>query len=254
MKIYSNSVCVQSKVPTIAFGTTGRYHKCPNGDEFGTNSWFFRDDMDWKRLARFEKQHFYNKNRVNIIQFASSDGSEAYTQIIALLENLPLKNAEKFFPIKAYDIDEEIVNAANSGKINTCLADRMNLQIHSDDYTKYFTETSEQLNIRDDIKLQNSKTLKVSNILRNRVHFERADMYNILAGMNDNSDTILMCRNVLGYFENDRVEQFVKIVANKLKTGSLFIIGEHDTKNSFIDKYLKENNFMQVFKHIYQKL
>ncbi len=245
---------IQPQIAKISFGTTGRYYKSENGEEFGTNSWLFRDDVDWERLAKYEKQHFCNKERVNIIQFASSDGSEAYTKIISLLENYPEKNAEKFFPIKAYDIDEEIVNAARSGYINTCLTDRMNLQINSDDYTKYFTDTTQKLNIKDDIKLQNQKTLKASNILRNRVQFERADMFNILANLNDNSDTILMCRNVLGYFENDAVERFVKITANKLKKGSLFIIGEHDTKNTFIDRFLKENHFMRIIKHVYQKL
>ena len=63
-----------------------------------------------------------------------------------------------------------------------------------------------------------------------------------------------MCRNVLGYYENDKIEKFVKIVSKKLNPGSLFIIGEHDTSNSFIDRYLKENKFMAVFKHVYQKL
>lgn len=238
----------------ISFGTTGRHYTCENGDEFGTNSWLFRDDVDWKRLARYEKNHFCDKSKVNIIQFASSDGSEAYTKIISLLENYPQKSAEKFFPIKAFDIDEEIVNAARSGYINTCLADRINLQINSEDYSKYFAATDNILNIKRDVKLQNQKTLKATNYLTNRVHFERADMYNILANLNDNSDTILMCRNVLGYFENDKIEKFVKIVSKKLNPGSLFIIGEHDTSNSFIDRFLKENKFMTVFKHVYQKL
>ena len=238
----------------ISFGTTGRYYKNECGDEFGTNSWLFRDDIDWKRLARYEKNHFGNKNRVNIIQFASSDGYEAYTKIISLLENYPQKKADKFFPIKAYDIDEEIVNAARSGYINTCLADRINLQVNSEDYSKYFSDTDEILNIKEDIKLQNQKTLKATNYLKNRVRFERADMHLVLANLTDNSDTILMCRNVLGYFDNDRIEKFVKIVSNKLKQGSLFIIGEHDTSNSFIDRYLKENNFRRVFEHVYQRL
>mgnify|MGYP000579455950 FL=1 len=79
-------------------------------------------------------------------------------------------------------------------------------------------------------------------------------MYNILAELNDNSDTILLCRNILGYFEDDKVEKFVKIVSNKLKQGSMFIIGQHDTSNSFIDRYLLENKFMKIFEHVYQKL
>ncbi len=238
----------------FSFGSCARFYKTSNGDEFGTNSWLFRDDIDWKRLAKYEKNHFCNINRVNIIQFASSDGSEAYTQIISLLENYPNKNSDKFFPIKAYDIDEEIVNAARSGLINTSLVDRMSLQINSEDYSKYFTETNKILNIKEDITLQNKKTLKATNLLKNRVHFERADMYNILAELNDNSDTILLCRNILGYFEDNKVEKFVKIVSNKLKQGSMFIIGQHDTSNSFIDRYLLENKFMKIFEHVYQKL
>lgn len=238
----------------FSFGSCARFYKTSNGDEFGTNSWLFRDDVDWKRLAKYEKNHFADKNRVNIIQFASSDGSEAYTQIISLLENYPNKNSEKFFPIKAYDIDEEIVNAARSGLLNTNMVDRINLQINSDDYSKYFTNTNEILNIKNDLNLQSKKTLKATNLLKNRVHFERADMYNILAELNDNSDTILLCRNILGYFEDDKVEKFVKIVSNKLKQGSMFIIGQHDTSNSFIDRYLLENKFMKIFEHVYQKL
>lgn len=238
----------------FSFGSCARFYKTSNGDEIGTNSWLFRDDVDWKRLAKYEKNHFAGKNKVNIIQFASSDGSEAYTQIISLLENYPNKNSEKFFPIKAYDIDEEIVNAARSGLLNTNMVDRINLQINSDDYSKYFTNTNEILNIKNDLNLQSKKTLKATNLLKNRVHFERADMYNILAELNDNSDTILLCRNILGYFENDKVEKFVKIVSNKLKQGSMFIIGQHDTSNSFIDRYLLENKFMKIFEHVYQKL
>lgn len=238
----------------FSFGSCARFYKTSNGDEIGTNSWLFRDDVDWKRLAKYEKNHFADKNRVNIIQFASSDDSEAYTQIISLLENSPNTNPNKFFPIKAYDIDEEIVNAARSGLLNTSMVDRINLQINSDDYSKYFTDTNEILNIKNDLNLKSKKTLKATNLLKNKVHFERADMYNILAELNDNSDTILLCRNILGYFEDNKVEKFIKIVANKLKQGSLFIIGEYDTSNTFIDRLLLENKFMKVFEHVYQKL
>ena len=237
-----------------SFGTTGRYYKTKNGDEFGTNSWLFRDDVDWRRLARYEKNHFSSRDKVNIIQFASSDGSEAYTQIISLLENLPEKDSSKFFPIKAYDIDEESVNAAKSGKINTCYADRLSLQMNTDDYTKYFTETNEKLYIQDDIKLRAPKTFNVAKLLQSKVIFENSDMHDILGKITDNSNTILLCRNVLGYFENTKIENFVKMAANKLKQGSLFVIGGHDTKISNITTYLAENKFMQVFKNVYQKL
>ena len=241
-------------INNVSFGSTGRFYTTPGGDSFGTNSWLFRDDVDWRRLARYEKNHFCSKNKVNIVQFAASDGSEAYTKIISLLENLPDKNADKFFPIKAYDIDDVSVNAACSGYINTSYADRINLQVNSANYKKYFAPTDKTLVINDDIQLQKSKTLKVKDILKNKVQFAKVDMYNILERLKDNSDTILMCRNVLGYFEDSKVEDFIKITADKLKTGSMFVIGRHDTANSFIDTHLLKNKFMRVFEHVYQKL
>ncbi|MFQ8627043.1 MAG: CheR family methyltransferase, partial [Candidatus Gastranaerophilaceae bacterium] len=100
--------------------------------------------------------------------------------------------------------------------------------------------------MKDDVQFQNQKTLKATSLLKNNVRFNRADMYDVLHNLDDNSNTVLMCRNVLGYFENDKIEKFVKIVSNKLKPESLFVVGDHDTKNSFIDRFLKENGFEKV--------
>lgn len=217
-----------------------------------TNSWMFRDDLDWKKLASYEKWHFVDKKRVNIINIACADGSEAYTKIITLKERMG-DEAEKFLPIRAYDIDDEILRAANSGFLNTCKLDRMELQINTANYEDYFAETSEKLIIKGDWDFNDSKTMKVKNSLKSAVRFEKADMYDVVKNINDDSDTVLMCRNVLGYFEEDNVEDFVKLVSTKLKQGSLFIIGDHDTKNSQITTYLEENGFAKVMKNVYKK-
>ena len=37
----------------ISFGTTARRYKLPSGEEFGNDSWLFRDDMDWEKLSRW---------------------------------------------------------------------------------------------------------------------------------------------------------------------------------------------------------
>lgn len=238
----------------VAFGSTARRYVTENGDEFGTNSWLFRDDLDWKRLVKYENIHFKNADRVNVIILASSDGSESYSKVISLAENLIEEDAEKFYPVKGYDIDKEMVRASGSGLLNTSMHDRMMLQIYSDDYEKYFRETQEKLIIKEDVQFQNQKTLKATNYLKSKVRFNRADMYDVLHSLDDNSNTVLMCRNVLGYFENDKVEKFVKIVSNKLKSESLFIIGDHDIKNTFIDRFLKENGFEKVIKNVYKRV
>ena len=252
--ISNNNIYSQkSEKNSPAFGTTHRYYKNANG-EFGTNTWPFRDDIDWKALSEYEKKHFKNKQKVNLVQFASSDGSEAYTQIISLIENNPSADDKKFFPIKAFDIDPEVVKAAQSRLLNTMTFDRVSLQMNTENYDKYFKETGKKLDIKDDIKFDSVKTLEVSKILTDKVVFENADMYKVLAKMEDNSNTILMCRNILGYFDDNKIENFIKLVAEKLKKGSLFLIGEHDTRISFTERYLGENGFTKVMKHVFKKL
>lgn len=235
-----------------SFGCAHRQYLSKNGDFMATNSWMFRDDVDWKRLASYEKWHFIDKKKVNIINIACADGSEAYTKIITLKERMG-DDAQKFLPIKAYDIDDEILNAANSGLLNTSQHDRLELQINTENYEDYFGETSEKLIIQGDTELKDKKTMKVKNSLKSAVRFEKADMYDVVKNINDDSNTILMCRNVLGYFEENKVESFVKLVSNRLKEGSLFIIGEHDTKNSQIVTYLGKNGFTKVMENVYKK-
>lgn len=70
-----------------------------NGQEMGLYTWMFRDDVNWRKLALLESVNFSNKDKVNIIQFAPSDGSEGYTQILSLLLHSP-EDAEKFYRYK----------------------------------------------------------------------------------------------------------------------------------------------------------
>ena len=150
----------------LTFCSTGRFYKAKDGDEFGCNSWLFRDDMDWKKLAEYEIAHFKDKEQVNTLMFAASDGSEAYTNIISLYENSKAQDdTKKFFPIMAYDLDEEIVKAAKSGYIKTCLNDRMQLQMKCNNYEDYFENTDKKLEIAEDKGLQREKTFKVKDIL-----------------------------------------------------------------------------------------
>ena len=66
----------------------------------------FREDLDWKKLGEFLETRFAKCSKVNTYVYGCSDGSEAYSLSI-LLQNKFGKDAEKFFPIIAKDIDEE---------------------------------------------------------------------------------------------------------------------------------------------------
>ena len=78
-------------------------------------------------------------------------------------------------------------------------------------------------------------------------------MFDILVHLEDDSNTVLMCRNVLGYFSDRVIKNTVEMVSRKLKKDSLFIIGKIDT-DSWIKNYLKANNFREIIKNVFLKI
>ena len=243
----------------LSFGSNCRSYITEKGKEMGTITYPFRQDLHWKRLAQFEIDNFKNKDKVNIIQFASSDGSEAYTQIISLLESQHAGNIDKFFPILAYDIDEEVTKAAKSGLINLKQKHVDLINKNSNRFSEYFQPSEKILTIENDLNIKASaqdyvKTYKVANKLTNKVIFNQADMYDILFKYRDNSNTILLCRNLLGYFDDKKIKSTLHIISEKLKKDSLFIIGGIDSDISLIELYLECKGFKEVMKHVYKKI
>ena len=72
----------------------------------------FRSDIEWNLFSHFVEKKFENVDKVNVYDFGCSDGSEAYTFLISLLDFCNSGTAKKFVPIKAYDIDKEAIRRA----------------------------------------------------------------------------------------------------------------------------------------------
>jgi len=240
--------------PNVQFCSNTRVYRADDGNPVGTYTRLFRADLDWKKATDFMVKHFKDKENVQILQFGASDGSEAYTQIISLLENH--SNVDKFFPIKAYDIDEEICKASKSGLLNINITDQSRFDERRIDFEKYFKKSDKELNIDGDklkdtsIQTKPSKTFKVSKTLTDKVNFHHADMFDILREHNDNSNTVIMCRNVLLFFSDREIDHFTTLAAYKLKKGSLFITGEHDQKTNLL---LEIKGFIRVMPNVYMK-
>ena len=246
-----------------AFGSTCRYYVTPNGKEIGNNTWILREDLEWKRLTEFEIGHFKDKEKVNIIQFASSDGSEGYTKIMSLLNNRHHKDVEKFFPIMAYDIDDHIICKANSKHLSLSDKDIERMKANNIDFRKYFTRRDiysdptnphyRYLKSNPDILLGPLESFKVSEDLTSKIKFQIGDMFELLPKIKDEGNTILMCRNILGYFKNPEIESFVQEAGKVLKPGSLLEIGFLE-QSTPIKKYLGNNSFLKVMKNVFLKV
>lgn len=240
---------------TPSFGRSGRNYKTKEGLEMSTVTCPFRSDMEWLELAQFEIDNFKNKNKVNIIQFAASDGSEAYTQIMSLLESDNYRNTKKFFPIKAYDIDENVVKAARSGLINLHTVDECDIAENCRDFNRYYFNTNEKLHIPDnfcDSIDKCYKTYKVAPTLTNKVIFNQGDIFKIVPHIEDNSNSIVLCRNMLAYFSGQKIHEIIDTLSQRLKSGSIIVTGGLDTNN--VDNYIKLSGFEEVIKHVFRKI
>lgn len=231
------------------FKSTTSFYKTDAGKEIGSNSWMFREDVAWNDLAKFEVEHFRDKNRVNVIQFASSDGSEAYTKIISLLKQGE-PNVQKFFPIEAYDISPEIVNAAKSGLINFVDKDfkrAENVQVNLDEY---FKKSTNSLDIKNDYMFHffniPTTTYQVSNSLKNKVNFHNKDLFDVLHSFKDDSNSVILCRNIFSYFDDIDARRAINLLGQKLKAGSLLVLGDQDFSKHTMQKFLKEAGFSAV--------
>lgn len=244
-------------VNNLNFQSTSRRYHTKDGEEFGCYTTFFRDDLDWDKFSKYEIEHFKDKDKVNVMMFASSDGSEAYSNIISLFETPASKgtdNAKKFFPINAYDIDEEVVKAAQSGYIAGTYSDIIEVADRSEDYRKYFNITDKVMNIKDDMSFMGAKALKATKKLTENVKFNLGDMFEKIKTIKDDSNTVIMCRNILGYFLNDKIEEFIKLASKFLKKDSLFVIGDYDREFMNIQEAFEQHGFKQVLKNVYKRI
>ena len=142
---------------SISFQSNGRRFKDSSGNTLGCYTRLFRDDLEWDKLAKYEIDHFKNKAKVNIVMFAASDGSEAYSKIISLFTTAK-NNINKFFPIKAYDIDDEILTVAKSGYIQADDMDICEATLRANNVDDFFEKTNKKIKIKNDTNTQGFTT------------------------------------------------------------------------------------------------
>ena len=208
--------------------------------------------------------HFKDKAKVNVIFAACSDGSETYSFIIGARENFKKSDFNKFLPINCYDIDREIIRAADSGYILLNMEDRFELKKQTKNITKYLQkEPYEVLKIQNNnlytetgpnsIDTYKLETYKVHPKIKKHINFEEKDVFDVLESLEDDSNTILFFRNALGHLSDTTARCFAEEASKKLKKGSLLVIGDYDKKWTFIEKHLHENGFTEIMNNVWQK-
>ena len=193
-------------------------------------TYFFRNDLNWESLTRFLDTHFKNNDKVNVYNFACSDGSEACSLAISLIENLGEERARRFFPIKASDKDEAIIEQAKT------------FEFFAEEHDLERINRATKWNVGKYFEVSPTKggyTLKAKDILRKNITFEQKDFYH---GLDDvkGKNKLILCRNFWPYMGENEILKCAQKLHKKLNENSLAIIGKYDCIYSFPPSFLTE--------------
>ncbi|MBR5304217.1 MAG: hypothetical protein IKU37_05260 [Candidatus Gastranaerophilales bacterium] len=217
---------------------------------------FFRCDLDNAHIPKYGTQeswggfcstiedNFKFASKVNVYDFACSDGSEAYSLALCLINNLGLAKAEKYFPIKASDVDAEMIKVASSGSIPCNYEDICVLKHYmpSEEIGKFY-------DIEDDSCSLDSK-FKAKSILKEKIEFECASIQDGLKSI-ESSNSLVLCRNFWPYLSVQDIKKTFEQLAQKLDNTSLLVIGSFD--EYYLRNLLESYGFKKVCPLVYRK-
>lgn len=192
-----------------------------------TTSNIFRDDEDWDYLMKYILLNFFSKKQVNIYSLGCSDGSEPYTYALYLKSKLPKEHLKKFSQIIACDINPEMIRVAKSGFINLSPEDIRNIKKYVKNAGQYLQDTGDPILICGNV-YTDQKSFKFSREITKMIKFKKSDILTEVKALEDDGNSVVNIRNVFPYLNNEYVDEILKNLSQKLKTGSMFVFGRYD--------------------------
>lgn len=177
-------------------------------------SQFFRDPPMFEKLCReilpilFALPGMNGSGRLGIWSVGCASGEEPYTVALLLKHFFPDELGRIGATILATDVDEAILKVAREG-------------IYGEERLR---EVPDEL--RREYFLQRDGRFHLAQEIRSLVEFRQADLAR--PGALPDSDLIL-CRNVLMYFERSQQETILHGFADVLRPGGVLILGKSET-------------------------
>lgn len=182
---------------------------------------FYRNPEIFEDLKAHLKNELLKNNRsLKIWSAACSVGAEPYS-IAMMLDELHASGSNK---IIATDIDSTILNKAKEGTYTA--AEVKN--VSESNLNKYFTKSGDKYIINNNIK--------------NMVTYKKHDL--ILENYERDFD-LIVCRNVVIYFNSDIKDRIYQKFSESLKPGGLLFVGATESIYNYKDyKFEKASTFL----------
>ena len=195
---------------------------------YSNSTAFFRNDLDfdfhrggWQWFIRDIEDSFPKDVKVNVYDFACSDGSEPYS--LASIIKEWTKKPERFFPILASDNDKEILKVAKGAKLWGDRDDILNIKESMGSNSKLYFDIEENKD--------GNYTIKPKPIIKKDVRFKAQ---NFLDGLDKvkTSNSLILCRNFWRYMTQDDIAEAVYKLHKNLDETSRIVIGSYDSYTS----------------------
>ena len=206
----------------------------------------FRDPKVWQALRYRVLSKFTSYRRINIWHAGASTGQEVYSLLILLNEMNLIDKANVF----ATDINTDVINRAKSGEYSY----RFNLE-YFDNFDKVIKENPFNYDEFNEIPYEKyfeinqvKDLIKVKDFIRKKPVWFKHDLVREGNIFNTKFD-IILCRNVLIYFNTELQEKVINTFAQSLFRKGVLVIGAHESiigpvANNFIKSgffYIKKD-------------
>lgn len=178
----------------------------------------FRDPVLWKKMRQLLNESLASKSNLSIWHAGCSSGEEVYTMGIVLRES----NVKMPVEARATDISNQAMTIARSGEYH---------QLKMQEYEKNY-QAFNPLSTLKKYYTVNNDTAVFDPTLIQHVNFE---YHNLITDPFAKKYDIILCRNVMIYFDNNAKLKLFDKFHECLNPGGLFIIGFYDAVLPLVD-------------------
>jgi chemotaxis protein methyltransferase CheR len=155
----------------------------------------------------------YNRNNIKIWSAGCSTGEEPYT-IIMSMEEYKNQNPEITYSLLASDVSTRVIQTAHQGIYEIEKIEPVPLELKR----SYFLRSK-----------SNPKLVRVKPQFRKKIQFKRINFMDNSYGLTKADFDIILCRNVLIYFDKATQERVINKFCSHLKPGGLLFLGHSES-------------------------
>lgn len=197
---------------------------------------FFRDGSFWNSLSNYLAEKYRDISKVNVYNYACSNGSETYTFLMSLFSHFKEDFVKKFLPILAKDYDAEAIEFAKSHILPISENEVSNIRAFTNGQFERFFESGQ------DFDIYCNANYPVKKELIDSVVFTKANVLNDCKNIEPNNSVVFV-RNFWPYLSGDNQLKLAKNLYNQLQKNATVVIGQYDLMDN---RYVKQADDLLV--------